>query len=160
MPAYLTLTEFRAITTMPGAYVDEVETLAPGYTDSRLAAQSALIDARLRKRYAVPFLLPAPVAVQEWLARLVTLDVWQRRGYDPSDAQFMLYREQAQDADAALKEAADAETGLYDLPLSSGASAIVKGTPRSYSEHSPYAFTDVQGAAGRADDIRRRGRTS
>lgn len=156
--AYLTLNEFKALTTMPPSYVDEVEQLAPGYTEQRLAAQSALVDARLAKRYRTPFTAPVPVAVQEWLARLVTLDVWQRRGYDATDAQAHLYREQAAAALDEIKEAANAVDGLYDLPLSTGASAIAKGGPLAYSERSPYVWTDEQGAAGRDDDRRRRGR--
>ena len=46
-----------------------------------------------------------------------------------------------------LKEAADAEKGLFELPLratDTTGSAINAGGPMGYSEQSPYTWTDRQ----------------
>jgi hypothetical protein len=155
MPAYLTKDQFRLLTTMPGSYVDEIEAAAPGYVDARLTVWSAQIDGRLAKRYGTPFTLPAPVIVQEWLTCIVTVDVWLRRGVSGTDQQYTTYSDQRTQALTEIKEAADSDTGLYDLPLLAsgvGGSAISLGGPRSYSEASPYVWADQQACIGRTED--------
>lgn len=151
---YLDLPGFRAETLMPGSDVDALDVRHPGWIAGQLESWSRQIDARLRKRYAVPFVAPYPIAVQGWLARIVTLRCYLKRGVDPNDAQFEVIKEDADNAVAEIKEAADAETGLYDLPLIEGSSAsgISKGGPRSYSEASPYVGFDVQERVGRGED--------
>lgn len=154
MSGYLDLAAFKVRTLAPQGFVEELETLAPGWVAGQLEHYSRVIDARLRKRYAVPFADPAPETVKEWLARLVTLRVYLRRGVDPTDEQFDAIRQDARDVLEELKEAADAETGLFDLPLvdSADGSAISKGGPLGYSEASPYVWADVQVSAGRDED--------
>lgn len=154
MSGYLDLAAFKVRTLAPQSFVDELETLAPGWVLGQLEHYSRVIDARLRKQYAVPFADPAPETVKEWLTRIVTLRVYLRRGVDPSDLQFEEIKQDAKDALAEIKEAADSETGLYDLPVADAAdgSAISKGAPLGYSEASPYVWADVQVSAGRAED--------
>lgn len=134
---------------MPGPDVDELEVRAPGFLASRLVAWSQYIDARLRKRYEVPFGDPFPEIVRIWLTALVTVDAYQKRGWDPGSEQDELINDARQAALADLREAADAETGLFDLPLrqNNAASGISQGGPFGYSEASPYEWTDVQRGA-------------
>ena len=159
--AYLDLAAFRLRTCLPSIDIDAVEADTPGYTDARLQAHSARIDARLRKRYAVPFEADptAPEVVLEWLQRLVTLDVYAKRGADPNDPTMQRIAEQAQKAEDELKEAADAEKGLFDLPVRDDADAsdITKGGPLCYTETSPYVAFDRQRDDATIEDRARRG---
>ena len=154
MTAYLTLAEFRTLSVIPSEFITAIETVSPGWTLAQLTLESARIDARLSKRYATPFLLPAPVCLQGWLAKIVTLSAFLKRGFDPTDRQGEMYVADRDGAVAEIKEAADAETGLFDLPLRAPliGSAIAKGFPKSYSEQSPYAFTSGQSRVGRQED--------
>jgi hypothetical protein len=154
MTAYLTVSEFKVLTVMPSEFVDAIETVTPGWTAAQLALESARMDSRLSKRYAVPFVAPIPAAVQGWLSAIVTVRAYMKRGFDPTDQQALEYKAQADAAIADLKEAADSNDGLFDLPLRADTTAtgIAKGGPRSYSETSPYVFADRQVAVGRNED--------
>lgn len=146
MTAYLDLAGFKSLTVMPSGDVDAIEAAAPGWILANLTSFSERIDARLRKRYAVPFGAPYPEIVKSWLTRLVTLRAYLRRGVDPADPQFSAIKEDALEAEKELLEAANSETGLFDLPLlaTSSTSAIARGAPLGYAESDPYAWTDVQ----------------
>lgn len=159
MVAYLNAEEFKDLSTMADADVDALVALYPQYLAAHLAHWSAWIDSQLRKRYAAPFAVPYPEAVKLWLARLVTPRMFLKRGVDPNDAQYVDIVKDADEAKAEIKEAADSETGLYDLPLRADTTAtgISKGGPYGYSEASPYVWTDVQSEAGRTEDQNRRG---
>lgn len=152
--AYLTVAGFKDFSLMPSALVDELEEIAAGFLDQQLESESRRIDSRLRKRYAVPFEAPVPVAVQGWLARIVTVRAFLKRGVDPTDAQFTEIKADADAAIAELKEAADSNEGLFDLPVraDSTATGISRGGPFGYSEASPYVWTDLQVATGRDED--------
>lgn len=160
MTAYLTVAEFRTESLMPGVQVDALETEHPGFLEAKLARRSAAIDTRLRKRYAVPFAAPYPDKVIEWLIAGVTLVAYLKLGVDPLDAQIADIKEASTTADTELLEAANSETGLFDLPLRADTTetGISKGGPMSYSEQSPFVHNDVRGIAGKADDQRGRGR--
>lgn len=154
MPAYLDIDGFKELTTMPSEAVDELESVAPGFLNAQLAAWSAWLDSRLSKRYAAPFGSPYPIAVRVWLARIVTPRAFQRRGVDANDQQYIDIRDDAKAAEAEVLEAANSDTGLFDLPLRSNTSAsgISRGGPFGYSESSPYVWTDVQRRDGRNED--------
>lgn len=160
MTAYLSVAEFRTESLMPGSQVDALENEHPGFLAAKLARRSAAIDSRLRKRYAAPFAAPYPDKVIEWLLAGVTLAAYLKLGVDPLDAQIADIKEAAQTADEELKEAADSNTGLFDLPLRADTTddGISKGGTLGYSEQSPYVWKDVQVDAARGDDERRRGR--
>jgi hypothetical protein len=159
--AYLTVAEFKMLALIPPGWVDEVEGMPgnAGFTAAQLEIASDYIDTRLRKRYAAPFREPVPGIVKQWVARLVTPDVMIKRGVNPDDQQFSLLAKKAEAVDAQLKEAADSSEGLFDLPLrdDTDASGIVAGSPRGYSEQSPYVYLDQQRATGRLEDRYRRG---
>lgn len=154
MPAYLTVDAFKNLSVMPSAFVDELERREPGFVEAQLERLSAWIDTRLRKRYAAPFAAPVPAAVQGWLADLATERCYVKRGYSPQDEQSSTYASDAATARAEIQQAADAQNGLFDLPLrqDTTASGIVKGAPLAYTEASPYVFTDEQGRTGHAED--------
>jgi len=157
--SYLTFLEFRSLTLMPSGDVDALETASPGWIESQLEYWTAQIDSRLRKRYAAPFSSPYPLAVQGWLARIVTVRCYLKRGIDPSDLQFAEIKADADTAVAEIKEAADSNVGLFDLPLRADTTTtgVTKGAPRSYSESSPYVWTDVQSDSANYEDTNRRG---
>lgn len=149
--AYLDLDGFKARTVMPDVDVDGVEDVAPGWILQQLRSKSALINARLEKRYATPFKDPPPEVVCDWLTRLVTPLVYMKRGVNPADAQFAMVGEDAKTAIAELTEAADSEGGKFDLPLRADTTVrgVVNGGPYGYSEASPYDWTDAQQQAVR-----------
>lgn len=145
MAAYLDSAGLALLSVMPASYISELETTDPGWVDAQLESWSAWLDARLSKRYAAPFSAPYPFAVTNWLQRIVTHRCYLKRGVDPTDAQSAAIEKDANDAMAEVKEAADSESGLFDLPLNnSRASAITKTAPLGYTEVSPYTWTTHQ----------------
>jgi hypothetical protein len=144
--AYLTHAEFKARTLMKPADVDALEVKRPGHVALLLEDETAWIDARLRKRYAAPFAAPVQPVVRRWLTQLVTLKALLAWGFHPESPQDALIEKQHDLATAEIKEAADAETGLFDLPLRADTTAtgISKGGPLAYSEASPYTWMDRQ----------------
>lgn len=149
MPAtsYLTYNSFLARTVAPSAVLSEVENAYPNWILAQLLTYSAQIDARLAKRYAVPFSsVSPPEMVCNWLARLVTPRVYYKRGVDPADKQIDDLVQDAARVLEELKEAADAENGLYDLPLRADAdgSGISKTRVLWRADQDAYTWTDRQ----------------
>lgn len=160
MTAYLDADAFATLSLMPSELIDELETASSGWLDAQLEMWSAKIDARLVKRYAVPFTTePYPLAVRGWLAQIVTYRAYLRRGVDPTDAQMVEIKADHDNAWAEIKEAADATDGLFELPLrqDTSASGIVKSATLAYSEQSPFVAFDAQADAGRNEDSNRGG---
>lgn len=147
---YLDLATFTLQSPMPPDDIAALETLVSGYVEARIAYWSAYIDARLRRLYAVPF-ATTPGIVAGWIVALVTFDCYSKRGFNPSSDQdtaaIVEPRTRALDE---LKEAADSQNGLFDLPLVEGAdtSAGTKATPLVYTETDPYAWQDASFANG------------
>lgn len=152
--AYLTTSEFKTRSLIPSGYVDDIESVDSGWTLIQLEEASAWIDSRLRKRYAAPFTSPYPVAVLSWLTKLVTVRCYLKRGVEATDEQFVSIQQDAMDAKAEIKEAADSNVGLFDLPLRSDTTAtgIDRSGPFSYSEQSPYVGFSRQARTGRTED--------
>jgi hypothetical protein len=158
--AYLTISEFKLRSVMPGEMIDEIEARQPGWVDAQLETWSRWMDSRLAKRYAVPFLDPIPETVKVWLAQVVTPRAFLRRGVVPTDEQQAMIFAELKSAEEQIKEAADSNEGLFDLPikeLAPWASGISKGGPFGYAEHSPYVQTDIQVQLARNEDINHRG---
>ena len=137
--------DFRTRSPMPDEDVDLLWAERAGYLEAALSGALANIYARLRKRYVTP-MDPKPEIVVEWQARMVTPKAYRARGYNPQDPILQVLDDDRKLALEEIKEAADAEAGLYDLPLlsASDTTAIAKGGPYVYSEASPYDWTDVQ----------------
>jgi len=152
--AYLTLAEYRLRSRIPGSYIDDLEVAYAGYVDAMVAQVSAAIDARLAKRYAVPFDAPAPIAVQAWVTQIVDLQVWLKRGFDGTTLDGEQYVRASQQAYDEVREAADAKDGLYDLPLRSDttASGIARTAIRWQSNASPYVARSKVAQRGRTED--------
>lgn len=152
--AYLTVEQFRTESLMPGIQVDQLEIAEPGFLFARLERRSGGIDARLRKRYAVPFESPTPDKVVEWLIAQVVADAYLKLGVDPLDRQMADILAAAKLAVDEQKEAADSVEGLFDLPLRKDTTetGISKGGTLGYSEQSPYVWKDVQVRSARSED--------
>ena len=147
MPSYLFLADFSTRSILPVADTAAVEAARPGFINLRLATWTSKVEARLRKRYAVPFADPVPETVLDWIVTLATPDVFRARGYNPKSEQDQQIQAAADLAWKEVLEAANSEDGLFDLPLletSPSTSAIVEGGPYGYSERSPYHWTDVE----------------
>lgn len=152
--ALLTLAEFTVRTLAPESDVDNVEADAPGYLLGRLKTNTARIYARLRKRYPTAFVAPYAEACLDWLVCLTTFDLYMKRGVDPADQSIAHIKAEYDRANAELLEAANGETGLFDLPIddTKDATAIAKGGPQVYTETSPYGWTTIQREDGRDED--------
>ncbi len=151
---YLTLAELKELSLLSSETLDEIDAANTGWFTATLAERSRWIDARLAKRYAVPFASPYPELVQGWLSRIVTWRATFRRGYTPTDLSATQLKDDADTALAEIKEAADSETGLFDLPLraDTSSSGISKGGPLGYSESSPYVGFSKQAATAHDED--------
>jgi phage gp36-like protein len=108
---YITKDEFILMSVMPATYIGEIETKTPGWINKQIDMASARVDTQLRKRYDVPFSDPAPVMVKEWVARMVEVSCWLKRGVRTTDEQFQEYRARGDTALKELEEAANSEKG-------------------------------------------------
>jgi hypothetical protein len=158
LSAYLTVAEFKPRTIMPDAQIDRIEQKTPGWLDAQLESSSRWADMWLAKRYPVPFAAPYPEAVKSWVARMVTQRAYLHHGIPSSDAQQALVAADAQKAEDEIKQAADGQLGLIDLPGgAANVSGVMFGGTRVYSESSPYVGKDVQRTRARGEDRNRRG---
>ena len=148
--SYVSAQRFRTLTVIPLTRLDVLEREHAGWLEANLEQRSRQIEDRLRHKYAIPF--PSRHAtVEGWIVALVQLDALVRIGVEPSDLLFATVEKKAELTEAQLNDASDPESARWNLPLrdSRDASGIVKGGPKSYSESSPYTWTDVQGGAYR-----------
>lgn len=150
----LTVDEFKDRTTMPSSYVDEIERQRPGWLDAQIKLVSSKVNSRLWKRYSVPFSAPVPEVVLGWLADIVTLRCWVKRGFDPGTADMQPVLDAAAQAEKDLAEAADGNVGKFELPLrqDNQTNATKRQGPRAYSEASPYVWATSQEETGRGED--------
>ena len=101
---------------------------------------------------------PVPETVLGWLVIFVTYDVYRKRGVNPQDPQIELLVEEMKTALADIKESADGENGLFDLPVNEDTdTAISTGGPQGYSETSPYVWQDREFRQGHLEDSNRNG---
>lgn len=145
---------------MPGEMIARLENKSPGWLQTKLNAKSSWINAKLWKRYAVPFSAPYPEIVLDWLAALVTPEAYAKIGFNPSSEQDKSsIIEPADNARDEIDDAADAQNGKFELPLrqDTTAAGISRGGPMVYSEQSPYVAFDRQAATARSEDGARNG---
>lgn len=139
---------------MPELAIDVRPT--PTFVEARLAQIQALIEARLRKRYAIPFEEEVPETCKQWLVAIATPEIWPKLGWNPSSEQDATLIEDRKNALEEIKEAANSEIALFELPLRQDIdpdrNGVVKGGPLGYSEQSPYVGFDRQFEAGSYED--------
>lgn len=146
MPAYLTLVQYRAITTLDGSIVDLC--VAKGKDVQRwLDLSSAHIRSRLVKRYLIDWTevanQPVPDKIIEWLILLVDIPVCKCTGAVPEGRVDDWVREDEKRVNDELKEAADADNGLFELPLrETGPSAVYIGVPHVVASQMPWDYYD------------------
>ncbi len=100
---------------------------------------------------------PCPETFLEWLTVLVTLDLYDKRGSNPSDPALVRLEARRVEVRAEIQAAANSEVGLWDLPSSEDeGTTISSGGPLGCSSASPYVWTDDQGRRGRYEDSQRR----
>jgi len=151
MPSYLTLAAYRSITTLDGSIVDLCA--AKGKDVQRwLDMGSAHIRSRLEKRYAIDWTeisnQPVPDKIIQWLVLLTDIPVCKSAGVTPEGRVDDWAREDETRTNDELKEAADAENGLFELPLrETGASAVHIGVPHVIDFLTPSTYWDA--VAGR-----------
>lgn len=132
MPTYLALATYKQRTTIDTSLVTLCENKGKDVT-WWLESASAEINMRLAKRYNVDFGSPGPVpdAIVKWLIRLVNVDVWECAGGLPEGREDGWADTARKQVYEELEKAADAEKGLFELPLRNtdklGLSAINKG---------------------------------
>lgn len=145
--------DFRTRSSMPDEDVDDLWTQRTGFLEALAAGAIAEIESRLKKRYVTPFdaagvtngTNPRPEIVVRWMTQIMTPEAYLARGYNPQDQALETANAMRTEARDAIKEAADAKDGLYDLPLRvDAATGGIIGAPLAYSESSPYTWTDVQ----------------
>lgn len=147
-PAICSLADFKLRTLMRAADVDGLENQFPGFIAAQINIYTSKIYSRLAKKpYAVPF-TNVPDIVIGWCVAMVTPIAYLKRGVDPNGSQFTTIKEMADLAEKELTEAANEETGLFDLPMIENAqpatSAGLLTTTLADSQSDPYEWTDVQ----------------
>lgn len=134
----------------------------PAVTHYEIVAASVQseIESRLGKRYTIPFAPPYTPALFRWFEAFVTVSLYDRRGWNPSAAEDARIVDRYTQAEKDIQEAADSDTGKFDLPLRAdlpGQSGISKGGPFACADASPYAGFDRQARDGRFQDRNRGG---
>ncbi len=168
--AYVDDAYIKSVGLMPTDDVVFLRAQEPEFVDGTYLAVSRIFDAKLTKRYVTPFGLESgsfvitdvPEAVRFNVAQVCVSRMFAKRGFNPGSKQDedVIIGERDR-AFLWLNEAADAEKGFIELPrraLEPDVSAVAKGSPKVYSEQSPYAGFDRQGQDGRDDDARGSGR--
>src|SRR5678815_2357238 len=131
MARYMLTARFKELSVMPSPDIDLIESLESGWVQAQIDRVGAALDARFAKRYAVPFgSEPAvgytplrsdvPQVIEDWIASIVTARAYAKRGVNPSSGELWFVEmviEPMKAAQAAILEAANSDTGLFDLPL-------------------------------------------
>lgn len=149
MPSPLALVAYRSTTTIPGSLVDRCATSGKS-VQTWLDIHWSHIKARLVKRYAVENDFQAgdvPEKIIEWLVILTDIDVWKCVGGVPEGREDGWADADRKRVEDELKEAANADTGLFELPLKAsdalGASAVNKGGPHVVSFATGFDYFDA-----------------
>lgn len=158
--AYITPEQYRQKTLLPENILDAIEQRTPGWIAAQLDLVSARIFAQLGKRYGDWVNANAyPTVLGEWITRIMDVRALLKRGVAADDKQYETYKELHDTAWKEVNNAANSETGLFDLATEQGGvtSGIVRGAPLQYSEQSPYSWLDGQAEIGHQEDSNRMG---
>lgn len=149
--AYATPADVRLKGVLLPSDVDRVEGRFPGITQARLDTAHARLNAKLMKRYRLPFQTPVPQCLVWYEAVIVSYELLADvRGLNPESGQGPRVEQAYQEAQEWLKAAVDPEHGDVELRAAEaglGPSAVNAGGPFGYSEASPYAWIDAQAEA-------------
>jgi hypothetical protein len=146
MPSYLTFAEYSARSRIRASLITQA---GSAKVEVFLSGGSSKIRARLVKRYAVDFQDPGtpPEVLLDWLTAIVDRDVQEYVGGNPEGREDEWIVKRADRAEEEIKEAANAETGLFELPLRNtdplGASAVNLGGPIVVEYLEPINVWDV-----------------
>lgn len=138
------------IAPIPAKHLYAFEENHPGSFAAIALSVSRMFDARLSKRYAVPFdQADPPEALRFHVANVVAYNVWLKIGFDPGSEQDAYIKEARDESLAWLKEAADSEAGTVELPRKEAdpvpaQSAITRSGPKSISDPSPFTWVSRQ----------------
>lgn len=148
MTPYLTFETWKARSRWSSPDCDDIYAREQDKVDNALADTTEWVNARLRKRYDEAQ-LPTNRTILGWCRDIVDFEVFLIRGGNPSSMQDGLYKEKHDAAKAEIAEAANSQTGLFDLPArqDSTETGISRGGPLAYSEASPYTWMDRQAEA-------------
>lgn len=128
---------------LPRAYIAEA---GQAFVNRQISLLRGSIYNRLRRLYSIDSMVQSePDIIKLWIAALVVLKIYRKRGIDPTDLQFQEFKEQAAFIEQQIDAAANAESGLYDLPLlNSNESAKRKIKVLSSNQADPGAWKRVQ----------------
>lgn len=128
------------------------------FVNTQISLCRATIYDQLRRQYDIGAMVTTePLIVKKWIATMVAPSIYVKRGVDPTDLQFQEYVRKATNAEKAVADAANAEKGLYDLPMLDGSAAPKRIKVLSKSQADPGAWKREQ--ADRAHVERYRART-
>lgn len=97
---------------------------------------------------------PIPETILRWIRILWEWDAIAKAGRSPIAPELADFKEEVAEARAEIKEAADGEHSLFDLPVNEDSdTAQTTGRPLGYSETSPYAAFDRQVKQGVLEDV-------
>lgn len=146
---YVTIEYVGQIAPIPAKHLYAFEENHPGSFEAIATAVSRMFDARLSKRYAVPFdQNDPPEALRFHVANVVAYQVFLKIGFDPGSEQDAYIKEARDESLAWLKEAADSEGGTVELPrretIPTAQSAIARSLPKAVSDATPFAWVGRQ----------------
>lgn len=152
--AYITVAEFEKLTSMSSVHVKTLKSNHLDFLHLVLEQASNIIDTMLFKRYAVPFKEPLPV-VKMWTAQLATAHAIKKLVVDTNNAPYLeLFNTAAEEVKAMLMQVADAENGMFELPMREGSSksGVVKPQRPFTADQSPYTALSRQSVLGSRED--------
>lgn len=130
---YLVYEQLADYCELPIEYLAEA---GPDFCTAQIAIAESRVNDQLSKRYAVPFAL-ANDTVKGWIASMVALKILTRRGIDPTDILWKTIQDAATIANDEIKQAAQSDTGRFDLPKANAArKPVIVGS----SDHDPHAW--------------------
>lgn len=131
---YLTYEQLADYSELPIEYLAEA---GPDFCTAQIAIAESRIRDQLSKRYNMDAIVSANDTLKGWIAALVSVKVLTRRGIDPTDILWKTIQDAATIANDEIKQAAQSDTGRFDLPR---ATAVRKSVIVGSSDHDPHAW--------------------
>jgi hypothetical protein len=153
----ITIQELKSLTNLAKGTVEVFESEDSEWLQATIDSETARVYAKLRKRYAVPFIAPVPTIVREWVAAYVDHRMLVKIGVSVGDVVIEAVKARVDATALAITDAAESVEGLTELPLNAdaGASGVISPATFFYSETSPFRAWDLQLERGRFEDEQR-----